>query len=92
MWASPHNTQMFAEFLSNPDIPADTKETVQKIVTQANANPNTFISMSNNKIDSIICSNISLFPKKVSILIDHNCASATEQFLLLAKQSKKTII
>jgi len=92
LWASSHNTQMFAEFLSNPDIDADTKTTIQKIIAQANANPNTFVPMSPNKVDSLVYTHVSLFPKKVSILVDYNCASATEQFLLLAKQSKKTTI
>lgn len=92
LWASPHNTQMFAEYLTNPDIDADTKTTIQKIVTQASANPNTFVPMSPNKVDSLVYTRVSHFPKKISILIDHNCASATEQFLLLAKQSKKTTI
>jgi hypothetical protein len=92
VWASPNNIKMFAEYLTNPDLSPGTKAMLQKIVTQGNANPNTFVPMLSNTIDSMIFPKATPYPKKVSIIIDKKCASATEQFLLLAKQSKKTTI
>ena len=92
LWSSENNIKMFDEFLNNPEIPAESKLHIQKIVTNAKNNPNTFVPLSENKVDTLIINSVSEFPKKVSIIIDSDCKSSTEQFLLLAKQSKKTTI
>lgn len=92
LWASENNIKMFDEFLNNPEIPTESKLHIQKIVTNAKKNPNTFVPLSENKVDTLIINSVLEFPKKVSIVIDRNCKSSTEQFLLLAKQSKKTTI
>jgi hypothetical protein len=92
LWASPNNVKMFANFLTNPNLPADTKAVVEKIVVAGTERPNTFVPMSNNKVDTILFEAPMPYPKKVSVLIDRKSASATEQFLLLAKQSKKVTI
>jgi hypothetical protein len=92
LWTSENNVIMFDEFLNNPEIPKESKLHIQKIVTNAKENPNTFVSLSENKVDTLNINSVSEFPKKVSIIIDRDCKSSTEQFLLLAKQSKKTTI
>jgi hypothetical protein len=92
LWSSENNIKMFDEFLNNPEIPADSKLNIQKIVSKAKNNPNSFVPLSENKVDTLIMNSTTEFPKKVSIIIDRDCKSSTEQFLLLAKQSKKTKI
>lgn len=92
LWASENNIKLFDDLLSNPNIPAESKTFIQKIVENAKSKPNQFVSFVENKVDTFTLNTVSQFPSKVSILIDHHCASATEEFLLLAKQSKKTTI
>lgn len=92
LWSSVNNIKMFDEFLNNPEIPADSKLNIQKIVSKAKNNPNSFVPLSENKVDTLTINSITEFPKKVSVIIDRDCKSSTEQFLLLAKQSKKTTI
>lgn len=92
LWSSENNVKMFEDLLNNPDVPADSKINIQKIVTTAKKYPNSFVSLSENKIDTLSLNSITEFPKKVSIIIDKKCKSSTEQFLLLAKQSRKTKI
>jgi hypothetical protein len=92
LWASENNIKMFENLLSNPDIPKESKEYIQKIVAKGRNNFNNFISISENKTDTITLEIILKSPIKISVIIDKECISATEQFLLLAKQSKKTTI
>jgi hypothetical protein len=92
LWASENNIKVFEDFLTNPDVPEESKKTVETIVANGKKNPNQFVPMSENKIDTLVLDSVRESPKKVSVLIDQNCKSATEQFLLLAKQSKKTTL
>lgn len=92
LWSSDNNIKMFEDLLTNPEIPEDSKNSIRKIVTNAKSYPNSFVPLSDNKVDTLQLNSVTEFPKKVSIVIDSNCKSSTEQFLLLAKQSKKTTI
>jgi hypothetical protein len=92
LWASENNVKMFENLLSNPDISKENKVFIQKIVDKGKDNLNNFISISENKTDTIMLETVLKLPLKLSVIIDKDCKSATEQFLLLAKQSKKTTI
>ena len=92
LWASENNIKMFENLLTNPDIPKESKEHIQKIVDKGGNNLNKFISISENKTDTLTYVAVLKSPMKVSVIIDKGCKSATEQFLLLAKQSNKTTI
>lgn len=92
LWISVNNIRMFEDLIDNPNIPIEAEKDIQKIVDTGKNNPNQFIPLSKNKIDTLTLGSVSEFPKKVSVLIDKDCKSSTEQFLLLAKQSKKTKI
>ncbi len=92
LWASENNIKLFESFLTNPEIPLESKLNIQKIVDKARNNPLTFVPLSDNKVDTLVLDSVMEYPKKVSIIIDRNCKSSTEQFLLLVKQSRKTVI
>ena len=62
------------------------------MVKKGKANPNNFVLFGENETDTVKLEVIKDFPRKVSILIDGKCTSATEEFLLKAKQSSKTTI
>jgi hypothetical protein len=92
LWTSPNNVKMFEDLLSNPDIPSEGKEMIRQIVEKGKSNINSFIDISDNKVDTIYLDKVAQYPQKVSVIIDKECKSATEQFLLLAKQSAKVRI
>lgn len=92
LWATENNIKLFENLLSNPVIPQESKEEIQKIVNKGKENKNSFISITENKTDTIILKEVFKLPNRVSLIIDKECKSATEQFMLLAKQSKKTTI
>lgn len=71
-------------------IPPDQKDFMNDVVKKMEENKGTFISLSEDStttFDSILPN-----PKKVVILINKNCGSTTEEFLLLAKQNDKVTL
>ncbi|MRX46374.1 S41 family peptidase [Pedobacter puniceum] len=92
LWASENNIKMFEQLLSNEFLTAKDKESIAKIVAKARKKPGSFIPYHDKNTDTIYHQDILASPKRVSILVDSLCMSATEGFLLKAKQSKKTSI
>ncbi|MDP4828482.1 MAG: S41 family peptidase, partial [Flavobacteriales bacterium] len=92
LWSSENNILLFEQYVDNPNIPEETRRQIQAIVTNGKANPNSFVLLGESETDTITLEEIRAYPKKVSIIIDKECTSATEEFLLKAKQSSKTTI
>jgi len=67
-------------------------EYIQKFVDKGRENKNKFVSIIENKIDTITFKNILVSLQRIRVIIDREYKSATEQFLMLVKQSKKTTI
>ena len=83
------NNKRMEEFMANSDWSAEDKEWARKGLEKLNLNIGKFVSLDDaivqeSKLD-IVYSN----PKNIGIIINENNASTTEEFLLLAKQSKK---
>lgn len=83
------NNKRMEEFMANPDWSAEDKEWARKGLEKLNLNIGKFVSLDDaivqeSKLD-VVYSN----PKNIGIIINENNASTTEEFLLLAKQSKK---
>lgn len=92
LWTSENNIALFEQYVGNPNIPEETKQQIETLVKKGKEHPNTFVLFGESETDTITIDTIKDFPKKVSILIDGECMSATEEFLLKAKQSSKTTI
>lgn len=92
LWSSENNISLFEQYVDNPNLPAETRRQIETIVKKGKANPNTFVLLGENETDTIELKETKAFPKKVSIIIDKECMSATEEFLLKARQSSKTTI
>lgn len=92
LWTSENNISLFEQYVGNPHLPEDTRQQIEAIVKKGKAHPNTFVLLGESATDTIELEAIKDFPEKVSILIDGECMSATEEFLLKAKQSSKTTI
>ena len=76
--------------LKDNDIPESSKEEIRTMIAKMEAGKGTFVNIVDDTIDSSFQSLTN--PARIVILVDKNCASTTEQFLLFARQSSKVII
>jgi C-terminal processing protease CtpA/Prc len=76
--------------LDDPNIPEEVKEETRPLVEEMERNIGR--NVSSGEDDTTIMDKVEPNPKKVVVLIDGGCASSAEQFLLMAKQSKKVTI
>ena len=87
--SSNYNNTMLEYVINSNDFDQDTKDWAQNILDRANSNINHFVKMMDNEVEITKYDTIYKYPANVAILIDENVASASEQFLLDVKQSKK---
>jgi hypothetical protein len=90
IWASNDNIKGWELILQDPNMPAESKPEIQKMIDKMKLQVNQNLNIAEDYIDSSYTP--LLFPKNVVILINEGCASSTEQFLLEAKQSKKVTL
>jgi len=89
VWATEDNINSWKELL-DANMPADTKAALQKVVDTMSANKGRMVAISRDTWKKVPVNEPT--PKKVVVLMDGGCASTTEEFLLQAKQSKKTTL
>ena len=87
--ATKENIDLYKELLKNKDFPQKDKEFINKMLNDLKKSGNEYYPTA---ADTTIYRN--LYPKleKVALLINENCASATEFLILNAKQSKKVTL
>lgn len=82
------NNENLLKYFTRPDLPKEEEEWAKQSIEKINNNIGKFINLDSeidiNKMDTIFP-----YPENIGILINENCGSTTEQFLLAAKQSKK---
>ncbi len=85
------NNQRMLDFINNPEYEFDDEEKkwAQESYDKLNMKLGEFVNLRDGIVSEKKLDSIALFPKNVGILINENCGSTTEQFLLAAKQSKK---
>lgn len=91
VYATPENTQAWQRVINgNPKLPKTVKNNIAGIITKMKEKPNQMVNIADDGIDTMK----TFYPtiKKVIILIDEDCGSSTEQFLIEAKQSSKVIL
>lgn len=88
--SSDDNIAGWAGLLKMNDMPEDQKVFIREKITAMESHKNEFIDLGADK--DLVLDSISVFPKRIVILINRGCGSTTEQFLLAAKQSKKVTI
>ena len=76
--------------LNDPDIPETSRKNIENMIAQMEANKGKLVNIAEDEVDSSFT--VLPYPKKVVVLINQNCASTTEQFLLAARQSDKVIL
>ncbi|HEY0899152.1 MAG TPA: S41 family peptidase, partial [Sphingobacteriaceae bacterium] len=90
--ATPANISMYRQLAENHEVPPDTREFLRGFIRKMEKAPNTFVSMTGKLTDTLKYDSVYTNPRKIGILIDRQCGSATEEFLLFSKQSSKVLI
>lgn len=89
---SPHNLAMYRDLLTKPGMPAEIRKKLRWVIARMKASPNGFVRAQPGRTITLGKHRVQANPQRVSILIDHRCASATEEFLLAARQSNKVTL
>lgn len=88
--SSPDNIKNFADLLDDPQYPENGKEDIKKLIKIMADKPNQLVDVANDQL--FVLDSVYTYPKKVIVLVDNNVASASESFLLIAKQSSKVTV
>lgn len=83
------NNKRMDEFIADPDWSVQDKEWARKGLKILNANIGKFVSLDDSTVQESKLDIVHANPKNVGIIINENNGSTTEEFLLIAKQSKK---
>lgn len=90
LYATEPNIEGWKKNAANPDLSEDDKKWYRGAIANMEAHKGQWINWADDGIDSNFKRLPS--PSKVVILIDGNCASSAEQFLLEARQSSKVTL
>lgn len=90
--SSPRNLALYREMLAKPGLPADVRKKMRKVIARMKSNPDGFVLAQAGRTFILGKHRVQTNPQRVSILIDHHCASATKEFLLAARQIKKVTL
>jgi hypothetical protein len=83
------NIQLYEKIQTDPNLPDQVKSDIKKVISGLKKDKNGYF----REPDAIYTSTVVYAqPEKVGILIDEGCSSATEMFILKAKQSKKVTL
>lgn len=87
--STPLNNKRMTFIMNNTNFPDDIRKWAKESLKKLNMNIGKFVTLNDNIVNVDTLDTIYFYPKNVAILINRNCGSTTEQFLLEAKQSKK---
>ncbi len=87
--STPQNNQRMEAFIKAPNVPPDIKEWARKGLRILKEHLGEFVNLDSVTVSIDTFDSILPYPRHIAILIDNQCASTTEQFLLAARQSKK---
>jgi len=83
------NNKRMLHFMNDPEWSVDDRIWAKQAFEKLNDHIGEFVNLDSTISSIETFDSIYSYPQKVGILINENCASSTEQFLLAAKQSKK---
>ncbi|PTT01627.1 hypothetical protein DBR11_06880 [Pedobacter sp. HMWF019] len=88
--ATDDNIAGWSAIATTNGIPPDQKIFINDVVHKMEQNKGKRVSFAEDQ--NIILDSVKSYPKKIIILMNRNCGSTTEEFLLLAKQSSKVVL
>jgi len=83
------NNQRMLDLSKNTEFDEESRKTFRKYYDILNQSPGEFVNLSEEKVNIEKMDSVLPYPKNIGIIIHQENGSTTEQFLLLAKQSKK---
>ncbi len=87
--STPDNIAKFENILTDPVYPESSKPYIRDLVERLKKSPGKFVRKDD---ETIIERSSFIFPKNVVVLINNNCASSCEEFVIAIKQSKKVTL
>lgn len=88
--ATDDNIAGWAGVATTDGLPADQKTFINEVIDKMKRNKGTLVSFAEDQTSTF--DSVTTYPKKIIILINRQCGSTTEEFLLLAKQSTKVTL
>jgi hypothetical protein len=88
-YATPLNIAKTEELLGMEEIDEDTRGQIAALVGKMKTHPGEFVLSGDNEVEIETFDTVHEFPRNVGIIVDGRCGSATEMFLMAAKQSRK---
>lgn len=87
--STPLNNKKMKSYLEYPNLTDEEELWVRNNLKILNEGLGKFVNLDSSIVSEVKFDTVYTYPKKVSILINENNASTSEQFLLAAKQSQK---
>lgn len=84
------NIAGWAAIATTDGLPPDQKLFISEVIEKMEQHKGKLVSFSDDR--NVSLDSVKPYPQKVIILINKNCGSTTEEFLLLAKQSSKVTL
>jgi hypothetical protein len=88
-YATPLNIAKTEELLGMEEIDEDTRGQIAALVGKMKTHQGEFVLSGDNDVEIETFDTVYEFPRNVGIIVDRRCGSATEMFLMAAKQSRK---
>jgi hypothetical protein len=88
--ATPDNIKGWQQLLTNANLPERMKNGIQEVIDSMQKHVGEFVNSADD--DTTVMDKVEPYPKKVAVLINGGCGSTTEQFLLVARQSRKVTL
>lgn len=89
-YSTPLNNQRMEGYLSMQGLSEKSRKDVNEALAKLNSNLGKFVSLDPERVSVEKRDSVLPFPKNVAVIINGKDGSTSEQFLLAAKQSKKT--
>lgn len=89
MYSTELNNQRMKNFMEREGVSEEDMKWLKESYEQLSNHLGEFINLNEHVVSGTILDTIYPFPQNVAVIINENCGSTSEQFLLAAKQSKK---
>ena len=90
LWTSPADVAFLRDALTDGTMPDSSKSEIRRVLPQLEATPNAFVPFPGDTV--VRLDTVYPMPRTVAVLVDHGCASSCEDFVLMARESRKVTI
>lgn len=90
VWASAGNLASMRNDVGPDGVPPEVAEQIRSVVPRMEASPDRFVKLQEDAV--LRLDTVYPLPRRVAVLVDRGCASACEQFVLEARQSRKVTV